>query len=79
MRKGYENKRIKLNTPLRGYPADTVLPIKVDNDGVPKERYWRDRLADSKTDGCIEFVASTSRKTETKVIKPDNKETGGKD
>jgi hypothetical protein len=80
MRKGYENKRIKLNAPLRGHATGSEVTIKVDGDGVPMERYWRDRLHDAKVDNCIEFITSTSkRKQETKVASGENKEIGGKD
>lgn len=53
-----ENKtaKIKLNTSLRGYPKGIELKIKVDTAGTPLERYWRDRLKDSKIDNCIEIV-----------------------
>lgn len=61
---GYENKmmtdhktkQIKINKPLRNHNVGDVVLIKVDSHGVPLERYWRDRLKDSKTDKCIEFV-----------------------
>ena len=64
-------KKLKLNAPLRGYPAGTVLPITVDNKGVPTERYWRDRLKDAKKDKCVEFVGSEKKTT------PPKSTTGG--
>ena len=75
----YENKLIKLNAPLGGHPAGITLPIKVDKDGIPKERYWRDRLKDSKIDKCVEFVTPVKKKLDTKPFKAENKDTGGKD
>ena len=53
-----ENKAVKLkiNTPLRGYSKGVELKIKVDPEGVPLERYWRDRLKDSKFDNCVEII-----------------------
>lgn len=55
MIRNYENKKLKieLNTPLRGYPRGFTLNIKVDKNGIPVERYWRDRLKDSQKDNCI--------------------------
>lgn len=64
----YEKKRIKLNTPLKEYGVGTELTIRVDKKGTPVDRYWRDRLKDSKKDGCIEFVAA-SKPVETKADK----------
>ena len=55
MIKVYETKSIKLNTDLRGLKAGTVLGVDVDPDGVPFDRYWRDRFKDASIDNCIEF------------------------
>jgi len=57
----YETKQIKLNADLRGMRAGTVLPIKVDANGVPVDRYWRDRLKDSEIDNCIEFATKKKK------------------
>ena len=54
----YENKRLQLNTNLRGQVKGTVVKIKVDKAGTPVERYWRDRVRDSKIDSCVEFVGA---------------------
>ena len=64
MIKNYENKmvNIKLNKDLRGLKAGTAMRIRVDKNGVPLERYWRDRMKDMPIDNCIEVV-----KTKTKV------------
>lgn len=48
--------KIKINAPLRGYVAETKINIKVDKNGVPLDRYWRDRLKDSKIDNCISIM-----------------------
>ena len=66
-----KNKRsIKLNAPLRGYAAGTVLPIEVDKEGTPLDRYWRDRFKDAKIDNCVEFASKKA------LAKPT--ENGGK-
>ena len=58
MIRNYENKKmkIKLNKPLRGYPAGVKVRIDTDGQGTPLELYWRRRLKDSKTDNCIEVM-----------------------
>ena len=54
---GYENKmKIEIKKPLRGYPAGVKLNINTDENGTPKELYWRRRLRDSKKDNCIKVV-----------------------
>lgn len=61
----YENKSIsvKLNSNLRGLKTGTVVKVKVDKDGTPKERYWRDRMKDAKTDNCIEIIKKKKQKS----------------
>jgi len=66
MLKGYENKRLKLNTSLRGHDAGSIVRIKTDKDGTPVDVYWRRRLNDAETDGCVEFheeVKTPAKKT----------------
>ena len=68
MIQNYEKRVLKLNAPLRGYPAGTEVKIKVDSQGTPVERYWRDRLNDAEKDKCVEFVGKkTSTKPTTKL------------
>ena len=64
----YENKSIdiKLNTDLRGLKPGTTLKIKVDKEGTPLERYWRDRFKDAKVDNCIEVLAKKKKAKQTK-------------
>lgn len=66
MIKGYENKKLKLNAPLRGFPAGSVIPIRMTG-GVPADPYWRDRFRDARTDRCVEIVKENkSRKSQKK-------------
>ena len=67
MIKGYENKRLKLNTPMRGMEEGRVVNVKTDKNGIPLERYWRDREKDAKTDGCVTDVTPAKRKTTSKT------------
>lgn len=56
----YETKQIKINKPLRGYKPGAKVPVEFVG-GKPKERYWRDRLADSKIDNCVEVISAASK------------------
>lgn len=51
--------QIKLNqnlrTPQGQLLKDTVIEIN-DQDGVPTDLFWRNRLKDSAIDNCIEVV-----------------------
>lgn len=64
MIKDYDTKKItlQLNTPLRGNPAGLKVKIETDKDGIPLDRYWRDRLKDAPKDGCITVVSSKQNK-----------------
>lgn len=55
MIKSYDTK-IRINKPLRGLPVGCEKKIKVDKNGIPLERYWRDRFADTKIDDCISVL-----------------------
>lgn len=66
---GYENKWLRLNYPLRNLPKGTKVNIVVDKDGIPKDKYWRDRIKDAKTDGCVEFIEIKSKKSHKKEVK----------
>jgi len=46
--------KIKINN-VKGFQPGTTKEIKTVN-GVPVERFWRRRLADSKIDNCIEVI-----------------------
>lgn len=60
----YENKKLKLNTALRGYSAGTQINIKVDKNGTPLDSYWRDRFKDSRIDNCVEILLENKKKKE---------------
>lgn len=47
---------IRINKPIRGYPVGHRIRILVDKNGVPMDRYWRDRFKDAPIDRCIEIV-----------------------
>ena len=56
-----KTKSLKINSPLRGLSVGDVIEIKVDKAGVPLERYWRDRLKESKTDNCVEILKGSKK------------------
>lgn len=56
MNNNYENKELKLNYDMKGHKKDTVLLVKVDKEGVPVDRYWRDRVKESTKDDCVSWV-----------------------
>lgn len=51
--------KIKINSsvPLLGNAPGSIVEITTNSNGVPHDRYWRDRLRDSITDGCVEVIA----------------------
>jgi len=66
--KNYFVMQIKLNqnlrTPQGQLLKDTIIEIN-DEDGVPTDLFWRNRLKDSAIDNCIEVinqVISTQKK-----------------
>lgn len=57
--------KIKLNHDLRNFKAGTVINIQVDDHGVPKDKYWRRRMQDAKTDNCIEVQVEKKQSAST--------------
>lgn len=53
---------IKLNMPLRKFPAGTILSLDADSVGNLKDRYWSRRANDSLVDNCIEFLPDQNKK-----------------
>lgn len=54
-------------TPARKFtPDDQPLEIEVDKNGIPLDKFWRNRLKDSEIDNCIEIYKPK------KVKKHDN-------
>lgn len=61
MIKNYLTKQLKINKPLAGHQAGSVISIKTDKQGTPIDRYWRDRMKDAKIDSCVEPVKSKKK------------------
>ena len=44
-----------------GYTAGVVLDIQIDPSGIPLDQFWRKRLKDAATDGCVEVVKASKK------------------
>ena len=53
-------------TAIPGYHEGETVTVDVDQNGVPKERFWRRRLSDAKKDNCIEVVLTDKKPSKTK-------------
>lgn len=45
---------VKVMKPLLNKKPGEILNLELDRDGVVVDRYWRERLEDSRIDGCLE-------------------------
>lgn len=43
--------------------AGEIVEVQTCENGVPLDKFWRDRLKDSEIDGCIEVVKDEPVKT----------------
>lgn len=46
-------------------PVPRILEVVTDKDGIPMEKFWRDRFADAHHDQCISFVEIKTIESET--------------
>ena len=44
-----------------------TITLDSDNNGIPLDKFWRRRLADSKIDGCVEVVKPSAKKPKSKT------------
>jgi len=49
-------RKLKINSRLSPHNKGDVIDIKCSDDGMPADKYWRNRLKDSEIDKCVEFV-----------------------
>ena len=54
--------KIKLNYDLRKHKKNDIIEIAVDENNVPIDRYWRNRLRDSKIDNCVTIKKRSYKK-----------------
>jgi len=57
--------KLKLNKSIKGFKKGKVLSLPAHRDGLPIDRFWRERLKDSELDNCCEVV-KTKKKTPSK-------------
>lgn len=55
-----KNMKLKINN-VPGYSG--TVTIQADANGIPLERFWRNRLKDAKFDQCVEVVKPSRAKT----------------
>lgn len=67
MIKDYITKQLKLNAELAGHPSGSIIPIRTDKDGIPLDRYWRDRVKDAKIDDCVKILSKKELEEMQKV------------
>jgi len=67
--------KLKINKDLPGFKKDQTVTVDADAEGTPLLKFWRDRLHDSKVDGCVEILHSAHQ---TKQNQPQ-KDTKHKD
>jgi hypothetical protein len=58
----YENKRLKLNYNLKGKKKGDIITIPT-LDGMPIDKFWRNRVNDSPLDKCVEWVEDKEKKS----------------
>jgi hypothetical protein len=61
----YENKKLKLNYDLKDHKKGDVINVSTV-DGLPVNKFWRNRVYDSKIDNCVEFVESQEKQVKHK-------------
>jgi len=62
-----EKIKIVVRAAIPGYEKGQVVMVEVDENQTPIKRFWRRRLADAKTDHCIEIVAPPKKPVKTKL------------
>lgn len=50
--------KVKLNVPMYGFAADTIIDIDCYIGGTPKDFFWRQRFQDSLYDNCLVIIAN---------------------
>ena len=58
--------QLKINFDALNYKSGDIIKIDCTEDGIPLDKFWRDRLQDSKRDKCVEVVSNESKKQEPK-------------
>lgn len=43
-----------------------TITVQADENGLPVDKFWRNRLADAEIDGCVEVVKQKAKKRAVK-------------
>lgn len=65
----FVKRKILLNKTISKYTEGTELDIRCDKNGIPLEKFWRDRLKESEKDGCITLITEKPKKSKPKKEK----------
>ena len=65
---------------LGGVPHGGKVRVKCDVNGLPFDRFWRNRLRDAETDYCVKVVpvAKIETKAKAAIVAPAEIEEGSK-
>lgn len=66
------NIKIEILKDLGEFKAGSYVTLLADIKGTPFDRYWRQRLADAKEDGCCRVVPATGLTPKTIEDKAKN-------
>jgi len=65
---------ISIDKSFMHYVKGSIISVK-SKDGIPLDKFWRDRLKDSEFDGCVSIVKRTRKpsfKKSNQEIENDN-------
>lgn len=65
--------KIQVNKIIPNYTIGQIVIVDTDTNGMPFNKFWRDRLFDAKTDNCIEIVKSRSPTKHTQASSKGDK------
>lgn len=57
--------KLKIKVAMMGHKVDEIIDI-ADKNGIPKDKFWRNRVADSALDGCVEIVDNRKKSKQEK-------------
>lgn len=66
-----KTKEIQINSDfVTGYKSGDIVNVKFDDNNIPLDKFWRNRLKDSAIDNCCEII---EEKEKLKAPKIDEK------
>lgn len=51
--------KLKLNAEFRDHKVGDIVEVEVDEQGLPLDRFWRNRMYDMADDKCVEVVSAS--------------------